>query len=173
MAAEGMLRSGMPSEQNARAGIDYDNLPPALAETAIEPGDHDYARVRSTYARGGSPGIVLQVRNNAEIRRRRSPSPRPTRICRLRSAAAGMASAGARPTTAASVINLAKLQHGRSAGSGEPPRADWAGGRAGWTLAAALAPFGWRAQFRRLRRLGVGGWRRRAALAFLARRTLA
>ena len=48
-----------------RAGIDYDAVPPGL--TAIEPGDAKYRRVRSTYLRGGSPGLVLQVTNTAEV----------------------------------------------------------------------------------------------------------
>lgn len=41
-----------------RDGIAYDDLPAGLR--AIEPGDFSYADVRSTYMRGGSPGIVLQ-----------------------------------------------------------------------------------------------------------------
>ena len=44
-----------------RTGIDYDAIPTALADAVIEPGDARYSRVRSTYMRGGSPGLVLQV----------------------------------------------------------------------------------------------------------------
>lgn len=44
-----------------RDGIDYDGLPASLAETAVEPGDFGYFRVRSTYMRGGAPGLVLRV----------------------------------------------------------------------------------------------------------------
>ena len=44
-----------------RAGIDYDNVPASLADTVIEPGDSGFARVKSTYMRGGSPGLVFQV----------------------------------------------------------------------------------------------------------------
>ena len=50
-----------------RAGINYDGLPQSLAATAIEPGDTAFARVKSTYMRGGSPGLVLPVQNTAEI----------------------------------------------------------------------------------------------------------
>jgi FAD/FMN-containing dehydrogenase len=50
-----------------REGIDYDALPASLAHTAIEPGDVAFSRVRSTYMRGGSPGLVLQVRSVAEV----------------------------------------------------------------------------------------------------------
>ncbi|MEH1123033.1 LLM class flavin-dependent oxidoreductase [Micromonospora sp. CPCC 206061] len=48
-----------------RQGIDYDGVPPSL--TAIEPGDIGYARVRSTYLRGGSPGLVLRPRDTAQV----------------------------------------------------------------------------------------------------------
>ena len=50
-----------------RDGIDYDGLPPALTAHAIEPGDAGYARVRSTYLRGGSPGLVLQPGTAEEV----------------------------------------------------------------------------------------------------------
>ncbi len=43
-----------------REGIDYDGLPASLADIATEPGDHGYAKVRSTYIRPGSPGLVLR-----------------------------------------------------------------------------------------------------------------
>jgi len=41
-------------------GIDYDALPPSLQTKAIEPGDKRYAKVRSTYLRTGSPGLVIR-----------------------------------------------------------------------------------------------------------------
>ena len=50
-----------------REGIAYDDLPPTLAETAIEPGDIGYARVRSNYMRGGSPGLILFPMNTAQV----------------------------------------------------------------------------------------------------------
>ncbi|GAA4583604.1 hypothetical protein GCM10023194_21380 [Planotetraspora phitsanulokensis] len=49
------------------SGIDYDAVPATLAARAIEPGDREYARVRSTYLRGGSPGLVLSVTNATEV----------------------------------------------------------------------------------------------------------
>ncbi|GHO79985.1 N5,N10-methylene tetrahydromethanopterin reductase [Ktedonobacter sp. SOSP1-85] len=36
-------------------GINYDHVPALLADAVIEPGDVTYARVKSTYMRGGSP----------------------------------------------------------------------------------------------------------------------
>ncbi|MCG7287977.1 LLM class flavin-dependent oxidoreductase [Cellulomonas sp. ACRRI] len=52
----------------ARApGIDYDAIPGALVGTAVEPGDAGYAAVRSTYLRGGRPGLVLRPGDTAEV----------------------------------------------------------------------------------------------------------
>lgn len=50
-----------------RAGIDYERIPPSLAESAVEPGDPGYKRVRSTYLRGGSPGLVLRPENTGGV----------------------------------------------------------------------------------------------------------
>ena len=46
-------------------GIDYDAAPVA----AVEPGDRAYGKVRSTYMRKGSPGLVLQPENAEEVSR--------------------------------------------------------------------------------------------------------
>jgi alkanesulfonate monooxygenase SsuD/methylene tetrahydromethanopterin reductase-like flavin-dependent oxidoreductase (luciferase family)/FAD/FMN-containing dehydrogenase len=43
-----------------RERIDYDGLPESLAAKAVEPGDKGYAKVRSTYIRSGSPGLVIR-----------------------------------------------------------------------------------------------------------------
>jgi len=58
-------RAGVRAKR--REGIDYDGVPASLADAAIEPGDVGYSRVKSTYARGGSPGLVLQVKNTDEV----------------------------------------------------------------------------------------------------------
>ena len=84
-----------------RDGIDYDALPESLATDAVEPGDSRYSRVRTTYLRGGAPGIVLRPRTVEEVveavgSRARTPT------CRSACAAAATASAAVRPTTAAS-----------------------------------------------------------------------
>ncbi|CAN5207465.1 hypothetical protein BH09ACT3_BH09ACT3_10620 [soil metagenome] len=50
-----------------REGIEYDDLPTSLAARAIEPGDFGYRNVKSTYLRGGSPGLVLRPRDTAEV----------------------------------------------------------------------------------------------------------
>lgn len=50
-----------------RPGIAYDQVPTDLAHTAVEPGDPTFARVRSTYLRGGNPGLVLRPSSVAEV----------------------------------------------------------------------------------------------------------
>ncbi|MDW5326733.1 LLM class flavin-dependent oxidoreductase [Plantactinospora sp. KLBMP9567] len=47
-------------------GLDYDALPAPLAAHAVEPGDHDYGRVRHSYIRRGSPALVLRPGDAAE-----------------------------------------------------------------------------------------------------------
>jgi FAD/FMN-containing dehydrogenase len=50
-----------------REGIGYDALPTPLAASAVEPGDKAYAKVRSTYIRSGSPGLVLRPADVDEV----------------------------------------------------------------------------------------------------------
>lgn len=50
-----------------RDGIDYDSLPSSLAAGAVEPGDAGYSRVKSTYMRGGEPGLVIKAHNVDEV----------------------------------------------------------------------------------------------------------
>ena len=48
-------------------GIDYDAVPESLADTAVEPGDHGYARYQSAYMRGGRPGLILRPQTIEEV----------------------------------------------------------------------------------------------------------
>lgn len=48
------------------ADIAYEDVPEGLAEAAVEPGDAAFANVRSTYFRGGNPGLVLRPSGVAE-----------------------------------------------------------------------------------------------------------
>ncbi|MFG1605126.1 LLM class flavin-dependent oxidoreductase [Actinoplanes sp. NPDC049265] len=50
-----------------RPGIDYDGVPGSLADAVIEPGDPGYRGRRSTYMRGGAPGLVLQPGTPDEV----------------------------------------------------------------------------------------------------------
>ncbi|WP_134767634.1 LLM class flavin-dependent oxidoreductase [Nocardioides sp. 1609] len=74
--AEARDRSGVRERGRVRGpaslagrlpGIRYDDLPPELAERAVEPGDPAYARYRSSYLRGGAPGLVLRPQDVAEV----------------------------------------------------------------------------------------------------------
>ena len=60
----GRVRSAV-ARLKRRAGIDYGAVPAGVE--AIEPGDAKYARVRSTYMRGGSPGLVLRPADVAQV----------------------------------------------------------------------------------------------------------
>jgi FAD/FMN-containing dehydrogenase len=62
----GPIRSAVALAKR-RDGIDYEALPESLKTTAIEPGDFGYSKVRSTYLRGGAPGLVLRVHNTTEV----------------------------------------------------------------------------------------------------------
>ncbi|MEZ4533014.1 MAG: LLM class flavin-dependent oxidoreductase [Thermomicrobiales bacterium] len=50
-----------------RAGIAYEAIPATLQANAVEPGDAGYARLRSNYMRGGSPGLILQPGSPTEV----------------------------------------------------------------------------------------------------------
>jgi alkanesulfonate monooxygenase SsuD/methylene tetrahydromethanopterin reductase-like flavin-dependent oxidoreductase (luciferase family) len=50
-----------------RPGIDYDGLPPSLVGKTVEPGDREYARVRSTYVYAGSPGLVIRATTAQDV----------------------------------------------------------------------------------------------------------
>ncbi|HEX2495772.1 MAG TPA: LLM class flavin-dependent oxidoreductase [Gaiellaceae bacterium] len=50
-----------------REGVDYDAVPDSLHRDAVEPGDWDYRRVRSTYIRAGSPALVLRPASTEEV----------------------------------------------------------------------------------------------------------
>lgn len=50
-----------------RPGIDYDGLPASLVGKAVEPGDREYGRVRSTYIYAGSPGLVIRATSPQDV----------------------------------------------------------------------------------------------------------
>lgn len=70
-ALPGAFDAPQPRRASVRAkrmpGIDYDNVPASLRQSVIEPGDLGYANVKSTYMRGGTPGLVLQPKNPSEV----------------------------------------------------------------------------------------------------------
>ncbi|WP_300677416.1 LLM class flavin-dependent oxidoreductase [Nocardioides sp.] len=50
-----------------RPGIAYDDLPEALRDRAVEPGDPEWVRYTSSYLRGGAPGLVLRPTTAEEV----------------------------------------------------------------------------------------------------------
>ena len=115
-----------------REGIDYDSVPASLADAAIEPGDVGYARVKSTYMRGGAPGLVLQVRNTDEVVDALAfARAHPDLPLAIRSGGHGIS--GRSTNDGGIVIDLSRLEHDRSARSGDPAACGSGRGRAGWT----------------------------------------
>ena len=50
-----------------REGIDYGALPRSLGTKTVEPGDKAYPKVRSTYIRSGSPGLVIGPESAGDV----------------------------------------------------------------------------------------------------------
>jgi alkanesulfonate monooxygenase SsuD/methylene tetrahydromethanopterin reductase-like flavin-dependent oxidoreductase (luciferase family) len=151
-----------------RAGIDYDNLPAALAETAVEPGDLDYARVRSTYLRGGAPGLVLRPRTTDEVvAALRFVRAHPHLPFGLRSGGHGVS--GRSTNDGGLVISLAALDSIEILDEGR--RLVRIGPGARWTsVADALLPYGWALSSGDYGGVGVGGLATAGGVGWLARK---
>lgn len=138
-----------------RDGIDYDGVPPSLAERAVEPGDFAYRDVKSTYLRGGAPGIVLRPQSIAEVQDAVLFAARhPGTPLGIRSGGHGFS--GRSTNDGGIVIDLAALNqievlddHARLVRIG--PGARWG------EVAAALAPHGWAISSGDSGDVGVGG----------------
>lgn len=149
-----------------RPGIDYDGLPASLASAAIEPGDFGYARVRSTYLRGGAPGLVLPVRDTAQVVdavRFASGQPVPLAV---RSGGHGIS--GRSTNDGGIVIDLSPM---RSIEILDPAtRRVRIGPGARWKdVAAALQPHGWALSSGDYGGVGVGGLATAGGIGWLVR----
>ena len=149
-----------------RPGIGYDALPPALAESAVEPGDAPYATVRSTYLRGGSPGLVLRPADAEQVAQavlfaRSQPVPLSVR-------SAGHGISGRSTNDGGIVIDVSRmnaievLDESRRLVRLEP------GARWG-EVAQALAPHGWAISSGDFGGVGVGGLATTGGIGFLGR----
>ncbi|MEE6282034.1 LLM class flavin-dependent oxidoreductase [Georgenia sp. MJ170] len=149
-----------------RISIAYDDVPASLAAGAVEPGDAPYATVRSTYLRGGSPGLVLRPGDADEVVEalafaRRQPVPLAVR-------SAGHGISGRSTNDGGIVIDLARLNaisvldEARRLVRLEP------GARWG-EVAAALAPYGWAISSGDFGGVGVGGLATTGGIGFLGR----
>ncbi|HEY0752441.1 MAG TPA: LLM class flavin-dependent oxidoreductase [Ktedonobacteraceae bacterium] len=148
-------------------GIDYDGVPASLADAVIEPGDLQYRRVKSTYMRGGSPGLVLQVKNTAEIvdalAFARAHAHLPLAI---RSGGHGVS--GRSTNHGGIVIDLSRLNKIEVLDESTrrvriEPGARW------MDVAAALAPHGWALSSGDYGGVGVGGLATAGGIGWLAR----
>jgi FAD/FMN-containing dehydrogenase len=150
-----------------REGIDYDHVPASLAETVVEPGDFNYARVKSTYLRGGSPGIVFQVKNTHEVVEAlafaRAHANLPLSI---RSGGHGIS--GRSTNDGGIVINLSRLNTIEVLDAST--RRVRIGPGARWMdVAAALEPHGWALSSGDYGGVGVGGLATAGGIGWLSR----
>jgi alkanesulfonate monooxygenase SsuD/methylene tetrahydromethanopterin reductase-like flavin-dependent oxidoreductase (luciferase family) len=149
-----------------RDGIDYDGIPETLRAGAIEPGDLGYARVRSTYMRGGAPGLVLAVTSTGD-------AVEALKFARAQSVPLGVRSGGhgisGRSTNDGGVIlDLKALSTIEILDV--PTRRIRVGPGARWMdVAAALEPYGWALSSGDYGGVGVGGLATAGGVGFLGR----
>jgi alkanesulfonate monooxygenase SsuD/methylene tetrahydromethanopterin reductase-like flavin-dependent oxidoreductase (luciferase family) len=150
-----------------RPGIAYDDLPASLAGSAIEPGDLAYTRVKSTYMRGGAPGIVLPVNDRAQVIDALAFARKhPDLPLSIRSAGHGIS--GRSTNDGGIVIDLSQMNAievldplRRRVRIG--PGARW------MDVAAALEPYGWALSSGDYGGVGVGGLATAGGIGWLAR----
>lgn len=150
-----------------RAGLDYDHLPQALAQIAVEPGDAGFVRVRSTYMRGGSPAIVFQARNTVEVIEALAFA-RAHRHLPLAIRSGGHGISGRSTNDGGIVIDLSQMntievldRAARLVRIG--PGARW------MEVAAALQPYGWAISSGDYGGVGVGGLATAGGIGFMVR----
>jgi len=162
-----------PAGRSARAvalrrpGIAYDDLPESLRERAVEPGDFAYREVRSTYARGGSPGLVVRPRTVDEVVDAVAFARRHTDLpLGLRSGGHGIS--GRSTNDGGLVIDLGALDGIEVLD--EESRRVRVGPGARWSqVAAHLAPYGWAISSGDHGGVGVGGLATAGGIGFLGR----
>ena len=150
------------------AGIDYESIPASLAQTVIEPGDVGYARVKSTYMCGGSPGLVFQVRNTDEIRAALAfARTQPDVPFAIRSGGHGIS--GRSTNRGGIIIDLSRLNKIEVLDKATrrvriEPGARW------MDVAAALAPYGWALSSGDYGGVGVGGLATAGGIGWMSRK---
>lgn len=149
-----------------RDGIDYDHVPASIALAAIEPGDFGYARVRSTYIRGGAPGLVLPVRDASQVvdaLRFAKEQPVPLAV---RSGGHGIS--GRSTNDGGIVIDLSAMNSIEVLDAATRRVRIGAGAR--WKdVAAALQPYGWALSSGDYGGVGVGGLATAGGIGWLVR----
>ncbi|MGK5738059.1 FAD-binding oxidoreductase [Micromonospora sp. URMC 103] len=150
------------------AGIAYDEVPASLADTAVEPGDVDYTRVRSTYLRGGAPGLVLRPGTPAEVADALAFA-RAHRHLPLGIRSGGHGISGRSTNDGGIVIDVGRLDGIEVLD--EAARLVRIGPGARWMdVAAALAPYGWALTSGDYGGVGVGGLATAGGVGWMARK---
>jgi len=148
-----------------RDGIDYDAVPAALTATAVEPGDKAYGKVRSTYMRSGSPGLVLRPRDAGEVAEAVTYAREQDVPLAVRSGGHGIS--GRSTNDGGIVIDVGALNEITVLENGRVrvgPGARWG------HVARALAPHGLALSSGDYGDVGVGGLATAGGLGFLARK---
>jgi hypothetical protein len=149
-----------------RDNIDYDGLPASLAGSTVEPGDFGYGRVRSTYMRGGAPGLVIQPNDVAELVDALAFARDQEVPLAVRSGGHGIS--GRSTNDGGIVIDLGKLN--KIEVLDEDKRLVRIGAGARWKdVAAALAPHGWALSSGDYGGVGVGGLATAGGIGWLVR----
>ena len=135
-------------------GIDYDAIPASLAAEAVEPGDTGYARVRSTYMRGGAPGLVLRPGTPEEVSDAvRYARTQPVKLS-IRSGGHGIS--GRSTNRGGIVIDVSRMNTIEVLDK-ETRRVRLGPGARWGDVAAELAPHGWALSSGDYGSVGVGG----------------
>lgn len=158
-----------PARQLAvrREGIDYDGLPASLADAAVEPGDNGYAKVRSTYIRPGSPGLVVRPGDATEVREALAYARGQAVPLSVRSGGHGIS--GRSTNDGGVVIDLGRLD-GIEVLDATTGRVRLGPGARWGAVAEALAPHGLGMTSGDYGDVGVGGLATAGGIGFLARK---
>lgn len=148
-----------------RSGLNYDAVPPSLRATAVEPGDKAYPKVRSTYMRTGSPGLVLRPGSEKEVAEAIGFAREHDVPLAIRSGGHGIS--GLSTNDGGIVIDLGALNRVEVGENGlvrVGPGARWG------DVAAALHPHGLAMSSGDYGDVGVGGLATAGGIGFLGRR---
>jgi alkanesulfonate monooxygenase SsuD/methylene tetrahydromethanopterin reductase-like flavin-dependent oxidoreductase (luciferase family)/FAD/FMN-containing dehydrogenase len=147
-----------------RDGIGYDAVPSALTATAVEPGDKAYPKVRSTYMRSGTPGLVLRPGTAVEVAEALAFARQQKVPLAVRSGGHGIS--GRSTNDGGIVIDLSRLDSVSVAGTRVRvgPGASWG------HVAQSLAPAGLAMSSGDYGDVGVGGLATAGGIGFLARK---
>lgn len=166
LASRRMRRADVRARRHA--DIAYDEVPEDLAETAVEPGDPAYAKVRSTYLRGGAPGLVLRPSSVAEVVSALAYA-RGHRHLPLGIRSGGHGVSGRSTNNGGLVIDVGALNDITVLNEAE--RLVRIGPGARWRdVAKALQPYGWALSSGDYGGVGVGGLATAGGIGFLSRK---